>query len=826
MENLARHASLLLLVSLLSQSSFGRVPGAWMHQRNSWIEGKVITEGGKPVPDVSIVLKSGGRSGTNTGDDGYFKLLAPEGKHTLVFSHTAYESAETTVTVPHDGTGRHYYNIYLKEKRIGLKEVALPGQPLSAVSPPETIRQQHALIAGGTSVVVMQPEVQRLETMKDALKYEPGVVIQEFFGANDQPKLSIRGSGIQSNPQRRGVYLLQDGIPVNFADGSFIIGVMDPAITESVEVFKGANALRFGAATLGGAVNFNSRTGRYAAGVQAKAEGGSYGYGSVNVLMGDSRGNTDAFLSVSGSRQDGFREHNRNRKLNMAANFGYRVSNHIDNRTYLHYSYLHFDVPGPLTINMLRSNPAQINRGIKLPYYMGPDIARDKPGREATVMRASNRTAFRLAQSTDLTVSAYYQLIEDRFVFPIVLSTQRSTGNDGGITIHAVHRTGKGTLTAGFLGSHGNIDRRGHINKDGLDSYPFSRDDLHAFNLTLYTEYHYRAGDRLHVIGNVQAVSNGRNSKDVFPDPELRPWYSHSSHKYRYFYSYNTSLNQQFRAINPRIGTIYNAGPNRDVQLFANVSASHEPPTFDELVGTRVTDNINTSPREFFAIRLDKQSSWTAEIGTRRTGSRFGWNVSLYRSWINNELLEVKDFVLGVKETKNYPETIHQGLELGFTAIPAEGLFSATGKDRLIARGMYTYSDFHFSSGAYSGNRLAGVPIHYLTGFLEYHNPGRLLLSLNMESQPAKSPIDHTNTVYQPAFTIFGFRAGIDGWKNVSFYIEGKNIFNTYYASGYVVSDQILLPPIPFPQFTADSVAFFMPGQTRAIYAGVSYKLK
>lgn len=48
--------------------------------------------------------------------------------------------------------------------------------------------------------------------------------------------------GIQSNPQRRGVYLLQDGIPVNFADGSYIIGVMDYMTAHFVEVFKGANA--------------------------------------------------------------------------------------------------------------------------------------------------------------------------------------------------------------------------------------------------------------------------------------------------------------------------------------------------------------------------------------------------------------------------------------------------------------------------------------------------------------------------------------------------------------------------------------------------------
>ncbi|MGO3654847.1 MAG: TonB-dependent receptor domain-containing protein [Sphingobacterium sp.] len=786
------------------------------------IEGQVVNELGEPLENVYVIVNN--PSVVSTTDSlGKFQVLCPISTMEIIFRHIGYYSFTLNLDFTKQTRERYYKVITLMKATTELDEVVVISSTLTSVASLEKIKEEHKLIAGGTSVAVMTPEVQRLETIKDALKYEPGVVIQEFFGANDQPRLSIRGSGIQSNPQRRGIYFLQDGIPVNFADGSFIIGVMDPAVSESVEVLKGANALRYGAATLGGAVNFNSRTGRYSPGTQVKVEGGSYGYGQLNALTGDSWGNSDAFLSVSGSRQDGFRQHNRNRKLNIAGNFGYRFSNSIDSRIYINYSYINFDVPGPLTMAMLMEDPTQINKGIELPYYMGPNIERDRPGREAEVLRFANRTAFRLSPQTDITVAAYYQLISDRFVFPIVLSTQRSTGNDGGISIQTVHRLEKGTLTAGFLESHGNIDRGGHINVNGLDSYIFSKDNLNAVNLTFYTEYHHRFSERLHVIGNIQAVNNERNSEDVFPDPELRPWYSHSSHRYRYFHSYSQSLDQQFRAVNPRIGAIYNAGKNKDIQFFGNVSSSYEPPTFDELVGTKVTENINTSPKEFFAIKLNKQSSVTAEIGTRHEGTRYGWNVSMYRSWVKDELLEVKDFVLGVKETKNYPNTIHQGIEFGAVAVPFEGIFTAS--DKISVRAMYTYSDFYFSSGDYRDNKLAGIPPHYLTAGVEYNNPGNLFFSLNAESQPQRSPIDHTNTVFQPAFTIFGARAGIEGWKNFSFYVEGKNILDKRYASSYVISDQILPPPIPFPEFTVDNVAFFMPGQTRTFYVGLTYKL-
>ena len=786
-----------------------------------YVEGKVLDEFGKPIEKVSIVIEGASRT-IYTDNQGYFSLTCPANTISIRFKHIAYKPYQLNLSSLKGKNGKYYHEVHLQIKSEKLEAVTVISYQLNTDPSLETIKEQHKLIAGGTSVAVMTPEVQRLETIKDALKYEPGVIIQEFFGANDQPRLSIRGSGIQSNPQRRGVYLLQDGIPVNFADGSFIIGVMDPAISESIEVFKGANALRYGAASLGGAINFNSRTGRQTQGIQLKTESGSFGYIQGNVMMGNRWNKTDAFLSVSGSRQDGFRRHNENKKINVAANIGYRFSDNIDSRLYLNYSYINFDISGPLAMAMLREDPTQINQGTKLPFHVGPNVERDQPGRKAEVLRFANRTAFRLSENTDLTVAAYYQLIQDRFVFPIALSVQRSTGNDFGFSIQAVHRMRKGTLTAGILESNGKIDRRGHVNLNGQDADMFSKDDLNAVNLSFYAEYLHRFNERLHLIGNIQAVNNKRNSDDVFPNPERRPRYNHTTNSYSYFASQNQSLDQQFKAFSPRIGAIYNAGKNKDFQFFGNLSASYEPPTFDDLVGTKAEGNINASPKEFFAIKLKKQSAYTAEIGTRQESSRYGWNLSLYHSWVKNELLEFKDFVQGIKNTQNYPKTIHQGIELGALAVPFEGIF--TMKDKISVRAMYTYSNFYFKSGNYESKKLAGIPPHYLAAALEYKNPGNIFLALNVESQPQKSAIDHMNTVYQPTFTIFGFRAGIEGWKKFSLFVEGKNMLNKYYASSYHVSDQVQVPSVPFPEFTIDNIAFSIPGQTRAFYAGLTYK--
>lgn len=42
-------------------------------------------------------------------------------------------------------------------------------------------------VAGGTNLVVIEKET-RLATLQDALDYQPGLVIQNFFGGIDQPR--------------------------------------------------------------------------------------------------------------------------------------------------------------------------------------------------------------------------------------------------------------------------------------------------------------------------------------------------------------------------------------------------------------------------------------------------------------------------------------------------------------------------------------------------------------------------------------------------------------------------------------------------------------
>ena len=74
-------------------------------------------------------------------------------------------------------------------------------------------------------------------------------------------KVSIRGSGIESDDEPLGVEFLLDGLSFNQGDGEAIIEDFDVSTLKYAEVYRGANAFKYGSLTLGGAINLVPFTG-------------------------------------------------------------------------------------------------------------------------------------------------------------------------------------------------------------------------------------------------------------------------------------------------------------------------------------------------------------------------------------------------------------------------------------------------------------------------------------------------------------------------------------------------------------------------------------
>lgn len=141
---------------------------------------------------------------------------------------------------------------------------------------------------------------------QDALKAVPGIVVREEEGYGFIPNIGMRG--LDPNRSQK-LLVLEDGVPV--APGLFLANesYYSPRIErmDSIEVLKGAAALRYGPTTIGGVINYKTKNPEE--GFRATARAGTHGYRSLGVDAGGASSSGEAIGGVSAltARGDGFR---------------------------------------------------------------------------------------------------------------------------------------------------------------------------------------------------------------------------------------------------------------------------------------------------------------------------------------------------------------------------------------------------------------------------------------------------------------------------------------------------------------------------------------
>ena len=782
------------------------------------IKGLILEPNGNPLPGVNITIKGDESArGTTTSSAGRFDLKLTEGTYTLAISYLGFETSEETVKV--DANEAKQIDIVLNPKNYGLEELTVTENPSLTQPSLAVTRAEYRTIPGGVNVVDMEKlNSRRSLTLKDAIGAEPGVIIQEFFGSNDQPRINIRGSGIQSNPQQRGIQLLQDGVNINQADGTYVIGLLEPQAADHIEIKRGSNALEYGTATLGGAINMISNSGYNAAPLRLKLEGGSFNSVNGAASTGHVFGKNDVYTSVSYNDSDGFREFNSSDRLNATLNAGHKFSSSLESRVYLTFTDLAFDIPGPLNRSQMLSDPKAINPGVNPPVSIGPNVVKDRPGRDSKIYRIAQKTDYLINSKSSLEFSTYYQHLDDTFTFPIAVGVKSSDNDDGGFGINYNWNGNRHELKAGLFGSFGQIERDYFVNKNGQKGRQFADNRLWAANWGGFLNHSYSISEKLSSTFTLQVVHNVRNNTDNFSTPESRPFYIAPQDQYRTFSAPAQSLDQSYWGVNPKIGLMY--GSSTGTRFYANVSRSYDPPTFDELISIS-GGNPNKSPNQFLPVELEAQRATTFEIGSRGQIKSFGWNVSLYHSRISDELLTATDLfgISGI--TSNYSDkTIHQGLEVGFSLKLLRNFLGTDGSS-VHLDGSYTFSDFFFNGGAFEDNSIAGILKHYIQSALKFNHQSGLFVNLNLEWLPDDTPTDHQNTLYQDSYELWGTRIGLKASKSLNLFVQGQNLFDKTYASSYLIRDVVADPP-PQP-LTPNEVTTFIPGSGRSFTGGITY---
>ncbi len=639
-------------------------------------------------------------------------------------------------------------------------------------------------VPGGTNLIDLDAHTNRAATLKDALEFEPGVIIQSFFGGNDQPRLNIRGSGIQSNPVNRGIQLLYDGLPLNQSDGSFVIGLLDPKTVSSMAVYRGANGMWKGSTTLGGAIDMQSRTGRNSRST-ASVEYGSYGRAGALVQLANSQDQWDYFVSYSRDQYDGYRHHSDSKRDNVSANLGYVFNDAVENRTYLTYTSNFFNIPFVVPKTRALSEPQQVLGDQNTALDKMLNVYKRKPHRDSELLRIADTISLKTEHSHHQ-LGAYYQRLQDTFTNQ--LSHTVTDSDDYGLqySVTTDFSSNQFGLNLAYNASKMSRDYFANNPANGQQMQRFGEFELTPANTLLYGYWQADITSDWQLLAGLQWAHNQRDIQDNINHQEQQKTY---------------------QGFNPSIGLNYK--PTPDIRLFANLSQTFEAPTYWELISA----NVKIPKPAQASVKLydlHKQKAKTLEIGTKGDWQKVSWDVTAYRSEIDDELISVaSDFAVNWMVANYQGGTVHQGLELGSKLQLAQSVFN--GLDQLGLDLVYNYSDFKFDSGQYQGNQLAGIPKHLIHAQLVYQSHNQLVIAPNVYWHPQDTAADHANTQFQDSFYLLGLNASYQFNDALRLYLKAENLADKVYQSSYVIRG-LSKPTQPT----------FLPGTGRSVSVGVN----
>ncbi len=627
---------------------------------------------------------------------------------------------------------------------------------------------------GGTEAI--DPErylTGRASTLADTFALSPGVIAQSRFGS-DEARLSIRGSGLQRTFHGRGIRLLQDGVPINLADGGFDMQTIDPLAADHINVWRGSNALTLGSSTLGGAIDYISMTGLSDPGGSIRVEAGSFDYLRTRVGVGMNEGDLDAYFSLAEQFQQGFRDHAEQNNQRFFSNFGWKISDNAETRLFITAVNSESELPGNLTKVELNNDPSQADES-----FFGS--VRYDNQRNYHLFRIADKTTVTNGNNTIEFIAAYTYKDLDHPITPFAGVIDQLSNDTllGVVYTHSGQVWGQDhQFKGGFYFTQGSTDAATFANNLGKRGNLTSDADQTATNYEGFVEEQLGLGYGFTgVVGATAAFNRRKNDQNV---------------------GLATSYNRDYQDFSPKVGLRWDA---ENFQIFGNISSSYEPPSFSETNGALTPNKAQTAN--------------TIEVGTRGTYQAFRWDTALYASEIDGEYLSLNDSLGAPLGTINADKTIHQGAEIFGEADLLGASWDSDPDNRLLLSGVWTYGNFKFDNDAvYGNNTLAGLPSQVIHGELIWKNKLGYYVGPTVDWVPVGAYIDQANTTKADPYALLGFKFGRRIDSGLSWFVEAKNLTNeTYAASTGVIADANGL-----------DTRNFLPGDGRSFFAGLEWK--
>lgn len=637
------------------------------------------------------------------------------------------------------------------------------------------VRERLSRTPGAVNTVAAEVfENRTAQGVSDLLRDVPGVLAQKRYG--EESRLSIRGSGLAQGFHQRGVLLAQDGVPFADADGFSDFQGVDLLSARYAEVYRGGNAIRFGGAQLGGAVNLVTANGKTAKSEGlVRLEGGSFGTARGQLTLGDQLGDWDGYLNVSGLVADGWREQSDQSQARATVNLGRSFGDDREVRLIVYGADVQQEVPGSLTLNQALNTPRvapAVNRA--------NDYARD-----LSILRTTLQTRWRLGESL-LFEGAVYGTTKSLYhpIFQVLDQESRGRGAFGRLDWTGELGGREADLFVGLSWRASDLKAKQFVNAGGLRGAQTADGVQQAAGLDLFAEGRLFVTERLALVAGGSFGRAERDySRDAVAGQAAAPF----------------AADTDFEWFSPRFGLLWQAD-DRGPQVYANLTRSVEPPTFGALVQGASPAFVPVKPQE----------AWTGEVGTRGRKGRLTWDVTLYRAEIEGEIL---NFSVGPDvpaATFNAGSTIHQGLEAALDwRVPGE---VAGGK--LMLRQSYAWSDFRFDGDRqYGDNRLPVAPEHQYRATLLWSGPKGVFLAPSVEWRISEPWVDYANTAKAPAYAVWSLNAGWELKGGTTLFLDARNLLDERYVGEFAAVTDARLASV--------NKAVFHPGEGRALFAGV-----
>ena len=606
-------------------------------------------------------------------------------------------------------------------------------------------------VAGQTAVVDNREiERGRAANAEDVLALQPGVFAQATSGSGAN-KISIRGSGLNTFYQGYvlGIKFLYDGLPLT-GPGGTQEDMLDMASVDHTEVLYGANAFKYSALSLGGAINFVSKTGRTDPGNYARFEAGSFGYRKQQLSTGGVVDNSDYYVSVLHNERDGYQDNTPNEGQGIVANFGHVFNPKLETRFFVRYREETLTQGNTLTKYQLKHDPKSNN----------VPTGRRKDG--STLL--GSKTTYTFDDNARLEVGLGYNNYPLYNGWRYSATPQDWRSKDISLTLRYL-RTGDTFLGLPSDSSLTFSSTRAYL-ADVKSHARGSGTPLQETNYTGSRDTVFSLGNELQ-LGERTWLSSGLSFVDIKRKAQIE-----------YTTGTNTSefpngVEYTEHDIAPRLGLRYQLTP--EFELFGNVSRSIDPPVTWQLGSTGTPYIRDVRP----------QKGNTVEFGIRGGHGIFDGSLTVYRSWIQKELLSVVVRQASATQdqlvaTSNGSKTIHQGLEAGLNALLWEG----RNGDSVTLRQAYTFNDFHYRDDATFGdNQLPSLPRQVYQAELQYRQDSGFYAQLNARAASSYY-VDFANTLSAPSYTVWGAKVGYEApGKKWEVFLDARNLTNERYAT-------------------------------------------